>query len=74
MFIVLDVSYSLGKVAVGADSRSVEAILDLTEELFNHWNSILTDNNTFHFLWLDLAVPLMVSDVIDCKSFDGISI
>lgn len=74
MFVVLDVSYSLGKVAVGADSRGVEAVLDLAEELFNYWNSILTHHDSFHFQRFYLAVPLMVSNVSNCKSLNGVSI
>ena len=74
MLIVLNIRYSLCKVTIWADSRSVEAVLDLAQELFNHWDSIFTDNDTLHFNWFDLAVPLMVSNVINGKSFDGIGI
>ena len=61
MFIILDIRYSLCKVAVGADSRGVEAVLDFTKELFNHWDSVLTDNDTLHFKGFDLTIPLVVS-------------
>ena len=74
MLIILDIRYSLCQVTVWADSRRVEAVLDLAQELFNDWNPILTDNNTLHFLWLHLAVPFVLSDVSDGKSLDWISI
>ena len=74
MLIVLDIRYSLCQIAVWADSWGVEAVLDLAQELFNHRNSIFTDNDTFHFHGFDLAVPFMVSNVVNGKSFDGISI
>jgi hypothetical protein len=74
MLIILDVRYSLGQITIWTDSRGIEAILDFAEKLFNNGNSVFTDNNTFHFLRFNLAVPLVVPDVIDCKSFDWISI
>ena len=74
MLIILDIRYSLCQVTVWADSRGVEAVLDLAQELFYNWYSVLTNNDTLHFDRLDLAVPLVVSDVIDSKSFDWISI
>lgn len=74
MFIILDIRYSLCKVAVGADSRGVEAVLDFTKELFNHWDSVLTDNDTLHFKGFDLTIPLVVSDVCDGKSLNWIGI
>ena len=74
MLIILDIRYSLCQVTVWADSRRVEAVLDLAQELFNDWNPILTDDDTLHFLWFHLAVPFVLSDVSNGKSLDWISI
>jgi len=74
MLIILNIRYSLRQVAVGANSRGVEAVLDLAQKLFDNWNPVLTDNDTFHFQRLNLAVPLVVSDVSDGESFDWISV
>ena len=74
MLIVLNIRYSLCQITIWADSRGVEAVLDLAQELFNNRNPIFTDNNTFHFYWFDLAVPFMVSNVVNSKSFNWISI
>ena len=74
MLVVLDIRYSLCKVAVRANSRRVEAVLDFAQELFNHWNPVLADYDTLHFQWFDLTVPFVVSNVSDGKSLDRVSI
>jgi hypothetical protein len=74
MLIILNISYSLCQVAVGADPRSIETVLDLAQELFNHWNPIFTDHNTFHFIWFHLTVPFVSSNITNSKSFHWIGI
>jgi hypothetical protein len=74
MLVVLNIRYSLCKVAVWADARSIKAVLDLAEELFNNWNSVFTDHNTLHFIRFDLAVPFMGSNIRHSKSLDWISV
>ena len=74
MLIILDVRYSLCEITIWADSRCVEAVLDLTEELFDNGYPVFAHNDTLHFDRLDLAVPLVVSDVINGESFHRISI
>ena len=74
MLIVLNVRYSLCQITVWTDAGGVETVLDFAEKLLNNWYSVLTDDNTLHFLRFDLAVPLVVSDVSDGESLDWISI
>ncbi len=74
MLVILNIRYSLCQVAVRADSRGIETVLDLTEKFFNYRNSVFTDDNSFHFIRFHLTVPFMSSNIIHCESFDWISI
>ena len=74
MLVVLNIRYSLCKVTIGTNSGGIEAVLDLTEKLFNNGYSVLTDNDSFHFLSFAVSIPFMVSNISDGKSLDGISI
>ena len=74
VFIVLDIRYSLAKVAIWADARRVEAVLDLAREFFDNRHSVLSNNNSFHFVWLNLIIPLMGAYIIHTKSFRWVSV
>lgn len=74
MFIVLDIRYSLAQVAIWADARRVEAVLDLAQELFDDRHSVLANHNSFHFVWLNLIVPFMGAYIVHIKSLRWISV
>lgn len=74
MLIVLNVRYSLIQITIGTNARSIKAILDFAQKLFNNGNSIFTDDNSFHLKIFNLAVPVMTSYICNCKSFCWISI
>ena len=74
VFIVLDIRYSLAQVAIWADARRVEAVLDFAQELFDDRHSVLADNNPFHFVWLNLVVPFMGAYIVHIESLSGISV
>ena len=74
MLVILNIRYSLCQVAVGADSGGIETVLDFAEKFFNNGDSIFTDHNSFHFIGFHLTVPLMISNICDCKSFNWVSI
>lgn len=74
VFIVLDIRYSLAKVAIRADARRVEAVLDFAEEFLYDGHSILSNNNTFHFVGLYLTIPLMGANIIDRESLSWVSV
>ena len=74
MLVILNIRYSLCQVTIRADSGSVETVLDFTKEFFNDWNPVFTDDNSFHFIWFHLTVPLMTSYVSDCKSLHWVGI
>ena len=74
MLVILDIRYSLVQIAIWAYTRCIKTILDFAQELFNNRNSVFTDHNSFHFIWLDLTVPFMLSNVCNCETFDRIGI
>ena len=66
MFVVLDVGYCLVEVAVWADSARYEAVLDLAEELIEHWDAVFADDDSFgDFRNFDLAKPFVGLDISD---------
>lgn len=74
VFIVLDIRYSLAEVAIWTNPRRVEAVLDLAEELLDNWHAILSNDDTFHFVWLYLIVPFVRTNIIHVKSLSRISV
>ena len=74
MFIVLDIRYSLVQITIWANTRCIKTILNFAQELFNNWNSVFTDHNSFHFIWLDLTIPFVLSNVSNCETFGRIGI
>ena len=67
MLIVLNVSYGLTQVAIWTNTRSCEAVLDLAKVLVEDGNAVLTNYDSLHLGRLDLLVPLMISNFLDCE-------
>ena len=74
MLVVLNIRYSLCKITVWTDARSIKAVLDLAQKLFDNWNSVFTDHDTLHFIRFDLTVPFMTSNIRDSESLDRICV
>ena len=74
VLVVLDISYSLIQIAIWTDSWSGKAVLDLAEELINHWYSILSNYYALHLEGFHLCVPLVSSNVCYRKSFRRICV
>ena len=63
VLVVLNVSDGLVQVTVWADARGREAVLDLAQELFDHWDSVFANHNALHLYGLHLSVPLVSPNV-----------
>ena len=74
MLVVLNISYSLIKITIWTDARCGKTVLDLAQELFDYWHSILIYYYTFHLERLYLNIPLVGSDVVYIYSFSWIGI
>lgn len=75
MLVILNVGYSLAEVAViRGDSRRIKAVLDLPEELLQHWDSVLVHHDSLHLHWLNLIVPLVVPNIVHRESFNWVCV
>ena len=74
MFIILNVGYRLVQVAIWGNTRLDKTVLNLAEEFFQNWNSVLANDNTFHLYGFDLIVPLMSSDISNGVPFSGLRV
>ena len=74
MLVVLNVSDGLIQVTVWADARGRKAILDLAQELFDHWDSVFANHNALHLYGLHLSVPLMGPNVGNHETLRRVSV
>ena len=74
MLIVLNVGHRLAQVAVGADARRGETVLDLREVLLEHGYPVLADNDALHLARLRLLVPFVRANLLDRVSLGWIRV
>lgn len=74
MLVVLNISYSLIQIAIWTDTRCRKAVLNLAQVFFEYGDAIFANDDAFHLDRLRLRIPLMLSDILDGKSFGWVGI
>ena len=64
MLVVLDVSYCLVQIAIGADTAGHETVLNLAEEFIQHWYSVLSNDDSF--CDSDLVILIIIESSGSC--------
>jgi len=74
VLVILNVGDCLVEIAVGRDPRGDEAVLYFREELVDHGDSVLADDNAFHVLDLDDVVPFVAPYLGNGQSGGGVGV